>query len=55
MSGELRYHGLDYQAAEIVIRRYGYQKKADAIFHGLQVMEIAALPILNKTSNQETP
>ena len=48
MSGQLIFHGLDYQAAEIVINRYGYQKKADTIFQGLQIMETAALPILNK-------
>jgi hypothetical protein len=48
MEGRLRFRGLDYQAAEIVIRRYGYQDEADEIFQGLQTMEAVALPILNK-------
>ena len=48
MEGRVIYHGLDYQAAEIVIRRYGYQDEADEVFQGLQTMEAAALPILNK-------
>jgi len=52
MSRRLIFHGLDYQAAEIVINRYGFRgKKADTIFQGLQVMETAALAILNKSNN----
>ncbi len=49
MSGELIYHGLDYPAAAIVVRMMGHRgQDARDIFAGLQTMEVAALPILNK-------
>lgn len=51
MAGNLIWHGLNYPAVESVIRLRGYTgKKAQDIFDGLQVMESAALPLLNKSS-----
>lgn len=39
--------GLNYQSAQIVIKMYGIENEKQA-FEDLQVMEYAALPILNK-------
>lgn len=39
--------GLNYQSAQIVIKMYGIEDEKQA-FDDLQVMEYAALPILNK-------
>jgi len=48
MATQMLWHGLDYTAAAVVIKLYGHTgKKAQAIFDDLQVMERAALPILN--------
>jgi hypothetical protein len=49
MSGELIVDGLDYPGVKIVIWGMGYRgKKARDIFAGVQTMEYAALPVLNK-------
>ena len=50
MSGQMIWHGLDYQATESTLRMMGYWKQAKEIFYGLRIMESAALPILNKPS-----
>lgn len=51
MSGELIYHGLDYPGTNVVIRMLGHRgQDARDIFAGVQMMEIAALPLLNKRS-----
>lgn len=51
MSGELIYHGLDYPATSVVIRMMGHRgQDARDIFAGVQMMEVAALPLLNKRS-----
>lgn len=47
MSGVLGWHGLDYVAAESVIRLMGYRRQASDIFAGLRIMESAALSLLN--------
>lgn len=53
MGGELIYHGLDYPGLSIVIRMQGYRgRAAQDIFEGLQIMESAALPILNRPRNK---
>jgi len=41
------YRGIDYQAAEIVMRRRGHAGD-DRLFADLQAMEVAALKILNE-------
>lgn len=48
MSGQMLWHGLRYGEAEVVIRMMGYRKQRKAIFEGLRMMELAALPILNQ-------
>ncbi|MGI9143227.1 MAG: DUF1799 domain-containing protein [Fluviibacter sp.] len=49
MGGELIYHGLDYPGVAVVIRMQGHRgQDAKDIFAGLQTMETAALPLLNK-------
>lgn len=49
MSGQILWHGLGYPAVEVILRLKGFKgKKAMEIFEGIQVMEAAALPILNK-------
>lgn len=49
MSAQMLWHGLDYQGVSVVIAMRGFTgKKAGEIFEGIQVMESAALPILNK-------
>lgn len=49
MAGQVLWHGLDYQNVEVVIRLKGFKgKRAMEIFEGIQVMEAAALPLLNK-------
>lgn len=49
MEGKHRYEGLNYAGVDVVIRRYGYRgEKAGEIFEGLQWMEAAALPLMNK-------
>lgn len=49
MEGVLIWHGLDYPAASVVIRMMGHRgQEARDIFAGLQIMEAAALPLLNK-------
>lgn len=40
------WHGLDYSAADVVLRRYGHGKGRSA-FDRLLVMEDAALAVLN--------
>lgn len=49
MDGTLVWKGLDYSGVEVVIRMHQYKDdEALTIFSGVQVMESAALPILNK-------
>lgn len=49
MDGTLVWKGFDYPGVEVVIRMQGYRgQTARDIFADLQVMEAAALPILNK-------
>lgn len=49
MAGQVLWHGLDYPAVEVVLRLRGFKgKNAMEMFEGIQVMEAAALPILNK-------
>lgn len=49
MEGRPIIEGLNYAGVDVVIRRYGYRgNKAAEIFDGLQWMEAAALPHLNK-------
>lgn len=49
MEGRQIIEGLDYAGVDVVIRRYGYRgQQADEIFEGLQWMEAAALPLMNK-------
>lgn len=49
MSDSILWHGLDYSGVDAAIRLRGFKgKKAQDIFAGLQVMEGAALAILNK-------
>lgn len=49
MEALLIWHGFDYPGISIVIGMHGHRgQKAQAIFNDLQVMEQAALPILNK-------
>lgn len=49
MDGTLVWKGLDYPGIAVVIRMQGYRgQEAREIFDGLQVMEAAALPLLNK-------
>jgi hypothetical protein len=49
MAGQVLWHGLDYSGVEVVIRLKGFKgKKAEEIFEGIQVMEVAAMPLLNK-------
>lgn len=49
MAGQVLWHGLDYPAVEVILRLRGFKgKKAMEMFEGIQVMEAAALPILNK-------
>ncbi len=49
MGSDWVWYGLRYPDCECVIRNYGYKgAKAKEIFLGLQAMERAALPILNK-------
>jgi len=51
MSGQMLWHGFDYQGIAVVIKMRGFSgKRASEIFEGIQVMESAALPILNKPS-----
>lgn len=52
MGGSLLWHGLRYPDCECVIRNMGFKgAKCKEIFLGLQVMERASLPILNKPKN----
>lgn len=49
MAGQILWHGLDYPAVEVILRLKGIKgKAATEVFEGVQVMEAAALPILNK-------
>jgi hypothetical protein len=49
MSGECIFQGLDYPGVSTVIRMMGYRgTEARDIFAGVQTMEYAALPVLNK-------
>ena len=48
MAGTMIWHGLHYPAVESTIRMMGLWRKAAEIFEGLQVMESAALKLLNK-------
>ena len=49
MDGTLIWHGLNYPGISVVIRMQGYRgQDAKDIFAGLQMMEAAALPLLNK-------
>jgi len=49
MAGQVLWHGLDYSSVESLIRLKGFKgKKATEIFEGIQVMEAASLPIINK-------
>lgn len=49
MGGTWVWHGFRYPDCECVIRNFGFiGAKAKEIFIGLQEMERAALPILNK-------
>lgn len=50
MAGTMIWHGLDYPAVESTIRLMGYWQKRTEIFEGLQIMEQAALKLLNKPS-----
>ena len=40
------WHGLDYNAADVVLRRSGHKKGRKALDQ-LAIMETAALPVLN--------
>jgi hypothetical protein len=49
MASEWVWHGLRYDGCECVIRNMGFKgQKAREIFLDLQLMERAALPILNR-------
>ena len=49
MGGDWYWHGLRYTECEAVIRNFGFSgKKAQGIFRDLQVMEQAAMTVLNK-------
>ena len=49
MAGQILWHGLDYPAVEVILRLKGIKgKAATEVFESIQVMEAAALPILNK-------
>jgi hypothetical protein len=48
MAGQMLGHGLDYTAVESVLRLMGHWAKRQEIFESLQIMEAAALPVLNK-------
>lgn len=49
MDGTLIWHGFNYSGVSVVIRMQGYRgQDAKDIFAGLQTMEAAALPLLNK-------
>ena len=49
MSGQVIWHGLDYNSVDVVIKRKGFKgEKANEIFEGIQLMEASALPLLNK-------
>lgn len=49
MDGTLIWKGLNYQGVAVVIQMQGHKgQKAQGIFRDVQVMEQAALPILNK-------
>lgn len=49
MADAMLWHGFDYAGIAVVIQMKGFSgKKAVEIFEGLQTMELAALPILNK-------
>jgi CRISPR/Cas system-associated protein Cas7 (RAMP superfamily) len=50
MAGQMLWHGLDYTAVESVLRLMGHWAKRQEIFESLQIMEAAALPVLNKAS-----
>ena len=51
MDGTLIWKGLQYPGVAVVIQMQGHKgQKAQAIFRDVQVMEQAALPILNKPS-----
>lgn len=41
--------GLDYSAVESTLRLMGLWRRRAELFSGLQVMERAALPVLNKS------
>ena len=50
MGGALIWQGLDYPATETVIRLQGHRgRAAREIFSGIQIMEAAALKLLNQT------
>lgn len=49
MDGTLIWHGFNYTGVAVVIRMQGHRgQDAQDIFAGLQLMESAALPLLNK-------
>jgi phosphoribosylpyrophosphate synthetase len=49
MEATLIWQGLDYQGVSVVIQMQGHKgQKVQGIFKDVQVMEQAALPILNK-------
>jgi hypothetical protein len=48
MSGTMIWRGMDYAAIEPVIRLMGFWSERAEIFGGLQIMEKAAINVLNK-------
>lgn len=48
MSGHVFWHGLIYSEVKTVIGLMGFDKSIKAIFQDIQLMESAALPILNR-------
>ena len=53
MAGQMLWHGLDYPGVATVIRMKGHSgKEAREIFEGIQLMEQAVLPILNKPTKK---
>lgn len=54
MDATLIWHGFDYNGLAVVIRMHGHTgSKAQGIFGDVQVMEQAALPILNKPQKRK--
>ena len=54
MDATLVWKGLNYPSVETVIRMEGHKgEKAKEIFRDIQVMEAAALPILNKPPKEK--